>query len=280
MLFNSPVGTEEERSLGKIWPGQWFDATPYPRHYEYGYHTGADLNNNSPHWDGDAHAAVYAMGSGVVTYAQLFSTKYWGNIIVIDHGIVDGKPLFSRYGHVEAIQVLAGQSVGAGDQISRVGKGPSEIKNFPYHLHFDISTTLQLRSTPYYWPGEDKKSVLHHFVDPREWLRKKDHVVESSLLMNNVLTNDDVRDVKPSTTSAVWYIVAPDGAKIRKDPGITSEEVGSFSFGSKFSIEAGGGNQDGYTWAHISGGEFHGHWLAIYKEDKSETYASTNPPHK
>lgn len=276
MLFNSPVGTEEERNSGQIWPGQWFDATPYPRHYEYGYHTGADLNNNSPRWDGDAHAAVYAMGDGIVTYAQLYSTKYWGNIIVIDHGIVDGKPLFSRYGHVEAIQITAGQSVGTGDQIASVGKGPSQIKDFPYHLHFDISTTSQLRDTPYYWPGEDKKSVLHHFVDPREWLRNRAHVVDSNVLLNNV--DNNVMDVKPSLTSTVWFVTAPSGTKVRKNPGIAGEEAGSLPHGTKFSLEAGGGNQDGFTWGQISGGQFHGHWLAIYKEDKSETYASTNPP--
>jgi hypothetical protein len=279
MLFSSPVGTEEERNSGQIWPGKWFDANPYPDHYEYGYHTGADLNNNSPRWDGDAHAPVYTMGNGIVTYAKLYSTKYWGNIIVIDHGIVDGNPLFSRYGHVEDIQVSAGQSVSIGDPIAKVGKGPSEIKDFPYHLHFDISTTNQLRGTPYFWPGEDKKSVKHHFVDPREWLRQRNHIVNSNALMDNAPTKDDVvSGIKPSATSIVWYVIDRLGAKVRKNPGVAGEETGSLSHGTKFSLEAGGGNQDGFTWGQISGGQFHGHWLAIYKEDKSETYASTNPP--
>ena len=111
MSFTAPIGSDEERKSGIIWPGKWFDVTPYLTHYAYGYHTGADLNLNYPHWDGDAHSAVYAMGDGVVTYAQLYSRKVWGNLIIIDHGIVDGKPLFSRYAHVENIQVAAGQSV-------------------------------------------------------------------------------------------------------------------------------------------------------------------------
>ena len=97
MSFQAPIGSPEEIATGRIWPGRWVDATPYLTHYSYGYHTGADLNLNYPVWDADQHSDVYAMGEGKVTYAKLFSTQYWGNIIVIDHGTVDGMPLFSRY---------------------------------------------------------------------------------------------------------------------------------------------------------------------------------------
>ena len=142
MSFSSPVGTEEERNSGQIWPGTWTDATPYGTEYQYGIHTGADLNWNTPSWDGDAHAPVYAMGDGKVTYAQRWpNPNYWGNIIVIDHGIVDGKPLFSRYAHVENITVSPGQFVSKGHQICQVGNG---FGLFPYHLHFDIQLVLFL----------------------------------------------------------------------------------------------------------------------------------------
>ena len=283
MSFKAPVGTEEERNSGKIWPGNWFEAVHYCEFYDMNgdkhrdaYHTGADLNWNTPRWDADAHAPVYSIGDGKVTYAQLFSKKYWGNIIIIDHGIVDGKPLFSRYGHVERIQVSLGQLVRTGDQIANVGNGGGL---FAYHLHFDISATEQLRTTPQFWPGMDKPGVLHHFVNPQEWLRKL-HVVNASPLADNLLTNnnDNVRDIKPSPTAIVWYVIASSGAKVRKSPGLAGEEIGFLPHGIKFALEAGGGNQDGYTWGQISGGEFNGYWLAIFKEDRSESYASTNPP--
>ena len=280
MLFNVPIGTEEERNSGKIWPGQWFDATPYLTHYlpgsNWAYHTGADLNNNSPKWDGDAHSAVYAMGGGKVIYAQLYSKKVWGNLIIIDHGRVDGKPLFSRYAHVESITVSAGQLVNTGDQIARVGNGGGL---FPFHLHFDISTTEQLRSAPYYWPGNDKKSTQHHFVDPRAWLRQQhsidaDASTDKGLLKND--TADTTHDIKPIT----WYVIDTKGAVVCRKPGIAAEHVGILPLGTKLSLEAAGGNLEGFTWGQISGGEFNGCWLAVKKEDQSETYISTNPPHK
>jgi hypothetical protein len=64
--YTAPIGTEAERASGKIWPGSWFDATGYARHYRIGqpneaYHTGADLNCNTPVWDSDAHSGDEAI---------------------------------------------------------------------------------------------------------------------------------------------------------------------------------------------------------------------------
>lgn len=58
--YTAPIGTEAERASGKIWPGAWGDATGYATRYRIGspneaYHTGADLNCNTPIWDADAH---------------------------------------------------------------------------------------------------------------------------------------------------------------------------------------------------------------------------------
>jgi hypothetical protein len=36
MPFSAPIGTEEERASGKIWPGRWHDANPYLSHYSLG----------------------------------------------------------------------------------------------------------------------------------------------------------------------------------------------------------------------------------------------------
>ncbi len=57
----------------------------------------------------------------------------WGNHVVIDHG--DG--LFTRYGHLalDDVQVVVGQSVGAGERIAGMGNsGRSEQR----HLHFEL----------------------------------------------------------------------------------------------------------------------------------------------
>jgi hypothetical protein len=292
-IFRAPMGTEEERNSGKIWPGTWEDATPYNTRYQvikggnWHYHTGADLNWNRPRWDADAHAPIYAMGDGKVTYSDLYSEKVWGQLIIINHGMVDGKPLFSRYAHVESRIVVKDQLVHTGDHIANVGDGNGIFKN-NHHLHFDISTTDILDGPkrdprgPGYWPGSDQKGVEHHFVNPMDWLRQhQGDVITENVFLESVLTNDDVLDTTPPSASAtVWYVIAPAGSIVRKDHGMAAEQVVELSRGSKLFIEAkDGGDQDGFNWGHISGGKYNGCWVAICKEDRSETYVSTNPPH-
>ena len=267
--FTAPIGSDEERKTGIIWPGHWADSTPYLTHYAYGFHTGADLNLNYPHWDADAHSAVYAIGDGVVTYAQLYSRKVWGNIIVIDHGIVDGKPLFSRYAHVDNIKVAAGQLVTSGDLVANVGNGEGL---FPFHLHFDISTAEQLRTTPNDWPQEDKERLKREYVDPKRWLQE--HV-----LNEHVVSGIIPPAIQPEISAAqVWYVIARFGVRVRKNHGTAGSPVGSLLYGAKVSIEVETVNQDDYTWGQISAGEFKGDWFAIGKADQSDTFVSGNPP--
>ena len=254
MAFSSPVGTKSERSSGIIWPGGWLDATGYLTEYELGFHTGADLNL---YYDKDAHRRVSAIGEGIVTYAQLFSTQYWGKIIVIDHGTVDGKPLFSRYGHVEEIVVAVGQKVKTGQKISRVGNAEGL---FPYHLHFDISTTDILRSRPWHWPGKDRNAVVANYVDTKAWLQAHIDAV-------NVPNSD------------MLYITATLGMRVRTEHSVSASQVGHLPYGEQVSIDDGSRvDQDSYTWGRIVGGIYNGRWMALGTADKSESFLSPNPP--
>jgi hypothetical protein len=279
MAFQTPVGTQKERDSGEIWPGTWFDFTPYGKSYEYGIHTGADLNNNAPRWDSDAHAPVHAIGDGKVSYARLVSKRVWGNLIVIDHGIVDGKPLFSRYGHIEAMLVQPGDTVTMGQQIANIGNGEGL---FAYHLHFDISTTTQLESAPSYWPGRDRQGVKHHFVDPKAWLEQH-HVVNSPAGDTN--TSGDGGSVerneappKPAPIFATWYVIAPNGAQAYKNSRLDAEKTVLLARGSKLNLAADARNDATYTWVKVLGGAQDGQWLVLGKKDRSEVYVSTNPP--
>ncbi len=261
MMYSVPIGSESERASGKVWPGRWFDATGYDQLYELGYHTGADLNLNYPHWNADAHSDVYAIGNGRVTYADIYSTQYWGGIIVIDHGIVDQKPLFSRYGHVENIRVSVDQQVGVGDPIAKVGNGEGL---FSYHLHFDISQTDRLRHMPGDWPGHSRARVHTDYVNPQEWLQV--HIIGD----NDGVVIPPVRD---------WYVVATLGLRVRENHSTSAIQVGSLVFGSKISIEETTTvDQDSYTWGHISGGMYNGDWVAMGTSDQSVSFLSRYPP--
>ncbi len=170
---DSPIGAEWERRGGKVWPGEWTDATGYARWYgdsagNGAYHTGADLNLNKPRFNLDRGAPVYAMASGVVTWAARWG-GVWRNIVIVEHDpLPDGSRIYSRYAHVENIIVGVGQRVARGQQICSVGMSGGPGAN--YHLHFDISHTDILKKKPGHWPGSNRAEVLQHYVDPRAFV--------------------------------------------------------------------------------------------------------------
>lgn len=170
--FDSPVGTDEERASPQTWPGKWADSNPYLTKYSLGYHTGADLNLNYPHFNLDKGKPVYAISDGIVTRSEIVpAPSTWRGLIVIRHNpLPDGTPVYSRYGHVENITVQAGDAVTRGQQIATVGLfGPPEAQN--YHLHFDISCTTLLENDPRNWPGLDINFLKTHYVDPKKFIQ-------------------------------------------------------------------------------------------------------------
>jgi hypothetical protein len=275
MPWTAPIGSVEERATGIIWPGRWIDATPYDTKYALGYHTGADLNLNFPSWDADRHSDVVAIGPGKVTYAKVYSTSVWGGIVVIDHGTVDGEPLFSRYGHVENIRVSVDQEVQAGQRIAAVGNGEGL---FPYHLHFDISKTDVLLDRPGHWPGHNQTLVRTHYVDPKAWLRAHVGVGVVDVDVDvDVDADADAKVVIPPTHR--WFVIATLGLRVRDTPGLSGLQVGVLTYGTKISIEDESFvEKDSYRWGRIQRGMHNGDWVALGKADGSQEFLSQNKP--
>jgi murein DD-endopeptidase MepM/ murein hydrolase activator NlpD len=209
--FDSPVGAPIERNAvfpsgrvlwGKypVWDGEWFDFNPFMSWYEYGYHTGADLN--LPGSSGaDKGKPIYSISDGTVTYAGKAGS--WGYIIVIHHpngfvtlpnGKTQRQPVYSRYGHVDPrILVKAGQPVARGQNIGFIGLAANAVSG--WHLHFDISYSEILKTRPAHWPdlsgleglsgrGTDpdsrayrsvqsaiQRDVLRNYLDPLKFIR-------------------------------------------------------------------------------------------------------------
>ena len=169
--FDAPIGTADERAGLKIWPGNWVDANPYLNKYFAGYHTGADLNLNTPTHDTDRGKPVYAAADGKVIFAQIVPSSTWNGVVVIEHApLPDGKPVYSRYGHVENILVKPGDQVARGQQVAQVGKFLGEQPN--YHLHFDISLTRILKDNPRDWPKFDLNKIKANYVDPKKFIEQ------------------------------------------------------------------------------------------------------------
>jgi murein DD-endopeptidase MepM/ murein hydrolase activator NlpD len=169
--YDSPIGTLTERRTSKVWPGKWYDASPFGRLYFVGtpseaYHTGADLNMAS---DADRHTPVYSAASGVVVFAARLPT--WGNVIIIKHDplATNRRVMYGRYAHVEDMIVRVGQRVRRGEQISRVGNA---FGQWAYHLHFDLSPTTILERDPEHWPARNYSDLIANYVNPREFIEQ------------------------------------------------------------------------------------------------------------
>lgn len=179
-----PIGVQPD----KFWPDGWFDATGYGNYYTAGnaYHTGADLNCNTPVFDSDAHSAVRSIADGVVIYTRQYDV--WGNVVVIKYGRIT-----ARYAHLENVLVKEDQRVTQGQQIASVGNANGSQ---PYHLHFDICDSNALLCSGDDWPKLDKQRVLLNYANPLLFLQWG---------LRSVTTTDNlnVRSV-PSTLGMVY----------------------------------------------------------------------------
>lgn len=86
------------------------------------FHSGLDIANRQG-------TPVYAPADGKVTSVSVFSGL--GKTVVIDHGY----GMTTRYGHLSAYEVRAGQAVKRGDLIARVGS--TGYSTGP-HLHYEV----------------------------------------------------------------------------------------------------------------------------------------------
>jgi murein DD-endopeptidase MepM/ murein hydrolase activator NlpD len=87
------------------------------------FHPGIDLS-------GAYGTPVYATADGTVSRAGWNNGGY-GNLVEIDHG----RGIATRYGHMSAILVSAGEHVTRGQQIGRMGSTGRSTGN---HLHYEV----------------------------------------------------------------------------------------------------------------------------------------------
>ena len=169
--YDAPVGTSEQRAGEEMWPPGWRDATPFAKLYFIGtpseaYHTGADLNFGRPF--ADKGMALYACASGIVTFAARLGV--WGNLVVIRHDPLyqpTGQVIYSRYAHVQNTRVAVGDRVSRGQRICEVSDA---FGRYVPHLHFDLSPTTLLSTSPGNWPKLNYTLLVKNYIDPLTWI--------------------------------------------------------------------------------------------------------------
>lgn len=97
----------------------------------------------------------------MVTFAGL-ETSTWGNVIIVKYST--NMPIWSRYAHVESVQVVKNQVVKQGQSLGYVGNANNQ---FPFHLHFDTTLTNIIEQFPGHWPGENLTALKQNYVEPR-----------------------------------------------------------------------------------------------------------------
>jgi murein DD-endopeptidase MepM/ murein hydrolase activator NlpD len=170
VVFCSPV-TGVIETGANIWGGAWFDATGYAKLYDSSsgaksYHTGVDLNLNSPTVYADSRMPVYAAAGGLVNFAGT-CPGWQRSVIVIKHVLENGALVWTRYAHIDNIYVQAGDNVPRGFKIGHIADytpaGPAGD-----HLHYDIAYK-DIGLAPADWPGMDIARLKHDYIDPVMW---------------------------------------------------------------------------------------------------------------
>ena len=158
-------------------------------------HIGADFAN-------PRGTPILAIGAGEVIYAgDDFTTlvgpvhNYYGNVIIIYHGIQAPawQPTYSLYGHLDRIEVFAGQQVAQGDRIGVVGAAGIA---YGAHLHLEIRVGddpydyLTTRNPDLYiYPKPNTGMVVGRVTDPD----------------GNLMENIPVRLRRAGTDSTIEY---------------------------------------------------------------------------
>ena len=145
---------------------------------------------------------VIAIGYGEVVYAGSDldvlvgpTNDYFGNVIIISHGIQAPawQPTYSVYGHLDRVDVVAGQFVSQGERIGIVG---AEGIAYGAHLHLEIRVgddPFDYRTTRnpdlYIFPKPSTGMVIGRVTDPN----------------GNLMQNIPVRLRRSGTDSTIEY---------------------------------------------------------------------------
>ena len=90
------------------------------------FHSGVDIG-------GPNYGAIKASNSGKVIYTGWYGG--YGKVVIIEHGVVGGKPVSTLYAHMSSVKATNGQNVKKGDIIGY--EGTTGYSTGP-HCHFEV----------------------------------------------------------------------------------------------------------------------------------------------
>lgn len=145
--------------------------------YPYGSNRGGALRtHHGVEFNVDYNTQVLSAASGTIIFAGSDADvalgphpDFYGNVIVIEHkSRWQGDPVFTLYGHLNAVEVTVGQEIGVLDPIGL--SGASGTADGP-HLHFEVrvgENSYSATRNPLLWlyPFPDKAVVAGRITYP------------------------------------------------------------------------------------------------------------------
>lgn len=128
--FAYPIGKTETITEAKDRRDDWYNA----QNFAVNNHLGEDWNKNTG-GNTDCGEPVFAAADGTITFAEDAGTG-WGNVVIIEHDLPDGKRVQTLYGHLQKITKTSG-AVKLREQIGTVGNADGK---YWCHLHFELRT--------------------------------------------------------------------------------------------------------------------------------------------
>lgn len=96
-----------------------------PDHYHTGYDIGADK--------ADTAMDVLAAARGKVVYAGDSGNSRFQHVVILEHPL-QGRKVYTQYGHLQSLNVVQGDCVKHGQKLGQTGGVPN------FHLHFEVKS--------------------------------------------------------------------------------------------------------------------------------------------
>ncbi|MBK7709479.1 MAG: M23 family metallopeptidase [Acidobacteria bacterium] len=165
--FAYPLGKSGTLTQAKDSNDEWYNA----QDFGINDHLGEDWNKNSG-GDTDCGEPVFAVANGRIVFAE-DAGPGWGNVVIVEHTLTDGKRVQSLYGHLQKILKTSGD-VEIREKIGEVGNADGR---YLCHLHFEIRTD----DCPM-WnePGGGYSKENKGWIDPSDFIDRSEFRLQAA----------------------------------------------------------------------------------------------------
>jgi murein DD-endopeptidase MepM/ murein hydrolase activator NlpD len=179
------------------------------------WHPGYDFNWGNE--DADRGDPVYAVANGKVIFSGKIKNSSWGQVILIEHVLPNGKKVWSQYAHLLDRKRYPNDAkdgvVVKGELIGHIGDADGYPKFVGHdHLHFEIRIKrLDAWSWPTGWPRE---KIKEHYADPIKFINSNRKVLPPCPETGGIIFYAQLSNDKPNACGGKgegegYFIVDP-----------------------------------------------------------------------